>query len=785
MKRIIKKVAILGSGVMGTRIACHFAGIGIPVLLLDVPADGNDKNKIVNDYLSAAKDSHPSPLYTKEAIHHITTGNFDDDLPQISTCDWIIETIIENIEIKKLLFDQVEQYRKPESLVSTNTSGIPIHTMTEGRSEDFKKHFCGTHFFNPPRYLRLLEIIPAPDTDPAVIDFIMDYGSNILGKNMVLAKDTPAFIANRIGVYITMLTFSLMEKWQLSIDEIEVLTGTVMGRPKSATFRTADIIGIDTLLTVANGIHENCPLDEAREIFTIPAWMQEMVENNWLGDKTGQGFFKKIINKRDQPEILVLNLNTMEYEKRREPVFETVEIANQINDLSKRLPILLSGTDKAGEFYRHFYYGLFTYISHRIPEISDDIYRIGDAMKAGFGWQMGPFEIWDTLGVTETVKAMQETGFPIALWVQEMITSGHTSFYKMIGNKKMVYDLPTKSYKPLSTQNAFIILQNYTDKIIWKNDSCKLYDIRDDVVVLEWNTQEDYINNDLLHGLQQAIDEAEKNYKGLILANSSTDFSLGMDAQTIYTLAAGKQYKEIENIINNFQDTYMRIKYSAIPVIAAVHGITKNEGYELSLYTDRVIAAAETYAGLGQIQIGLIPACGGITQLALRTAAVAYTTTSANKILQNHFDNIVHASLFSSAQEAVQTRLYRQGIDAVVINQKRLISNAKNEIINTFDNGYIPPVKTNRLKILGRVALSPMLSYIHNELRSNYMTNYDASIARKLAYVICGGDVSEPNFVTEGYMLDLEKEAFLSICGESKTLQRLEAFVKKGTIIRN
>ncbi len=428
MKRTIKKIAVLGSGVMGSRIACHFAGIGLPVLLLDIAAKDipenakpADKNKIVNDALAAAIKSNPSPVYTKDVIKKITTGNFTDNMKDIARVDWIIEVVVERLDIKQLIFTEVEKFRKPGTLITSNTSGIPIHTMAEGRSEDFKKHFCGTHFFNPPRYLKLLEIIPTPFTDPEVVDFLMHYGDLYLGKTTVLAKDTPAFIANRVGVFSIMVIMGIMEKLQLSVDEIEALTGPIIGRPKSATFRTADVVGIDTLVKVAKGVSNNCPEDEAKNIFTIPSWLEKMIANNWLGDKTGQGFFKKVKSADGAKDIQVLNLSTLEYEARTKPKFATIEAAKPIEDLKTRLKAMAAGQDKAGEFYRQFHYALFSYISHRIPEISDEIYRVDDGMMAGFGWEIGAFESWDALGVAKTTEAMKAAGYSVATWIDDML----------------------------------------------------------------------------------------------------------------------------------------------------------------------------------------------------------------------------------------------------------------------------------------------------------------------------------------------------------------------------
>ncbi|HEX8459857.1 MAG TPA: 3-hydroxyacyl-CoA dehydrogenase NAD-binding domain-containing protein, partial [Segetibacter sp.] len=476
MKRIIKKVAVLGSGVMGSRIACHFAGIGLQVLLLDIApkeltaaeqAKGLTtehpavKNRIVNDALTAAVKSNPSPIYTKEVIKKIKTGNFTDNLKDVVDCDWILEVVVERLDVKQAVFADVEKYRKPGTLVTSNTSGIPIQMMAQGRTEDFKKHFCGTHFFNPPRYLRLLEIIPTPYTDKAVVDFLMHYGDVFLGKTTVLAKDTPAFISNRIGVFSIMSIFNLMDKMELSIDEVETLTGPIIGRPKSATFRTADVVGIDTLVKVAKGVADNCKEDEARDTFEIPDWLNKLVENNWLGDKSGQGFFKKMPpTAKGEKEIYVLNLKTLEYEPRQKPKFASVDAAKPIEDLKTRIKMLSNAQDKAGQFYRSFHYSLFSYISHRIPEISDELYRIDDAMMAGFGWEIGAFETWDLLGVAKTTEAMKAAGSKPAPWVDEMLLSGATSFYKVENGKRLYYDIASKSYTQIVGTEGFLILNN-------------------------------------------------------------------------------------------------------------------------------------------------------------------------------------------------------------------------------------------------------------------------------------------------------------------------------------
>ncbi len=508
MKRSIKKVAVLGSGVMGSRIACHFAGIGLQVLLLDMIPKGAEestkpaeRNKLVNDALTASIKSNPSPVYNKDVVKKISTGNFTDNMKDIASVDWIIEVVVERLDIKQLIYTQVEQFRKPGTLVSSNTSGIPIHLMAEGRSEDFKKHFCGTHFFNPPRYLRLLEIIPTPYTDPEIVDFLMEYGDLFLGKTTVLCKDTPAFIANRVGVFSIMSIFHIMNKLGLSIDEVDALTGPIIGRPKSATFRTADVVGIDTLVKVAKGVADNCPTDEAKAIFEIPEWLDKVVANNWLGDKTGQGFFKKTKSEAGK-EILTLNLSTMEYGPRNKPKFASIEAAKPIEDLKQRLKMLSAAPDKAGEFYRSFHFSLFSYISHRIPEISDETYRLDDAMKAGFGWEIGAFESWDTVGVAKTVAAMKTAGYAVATWVEEMLATGAQTFFKVADGKRMYYDLASKSYVAMPGGEAFLILNNHSDKLVWKNSACKMYDIGDGVAGFEWSTKMNSIGGEVLAGMQ-------------------------------------------------------------------------------------------------------------------------------------------------------------------------------------------------------------------------------------------------------------------------------------------
>jgi 3-hydroxyacyl-CoA dehydrogenase len=792
MKRTIKKVAVLGSGVMGSRIACHFAGVGLQVILLDMVPKGSEestkpaeRNKLVNDALTAAIKSNPSPVYTKDVVKKITTGNFTDNMKDIASCDWVIEVVVERLDIKQIIFEQVEKFRKQGTLITSNTSGIPIHMMTEGRSDDFKKHFCGTHFFNPPRYLRLLEIIPTKHTDPEIVDFLMNYGDLYLGKTTVLCKDTPAFIANRVGVFGMMAIMNAMEKMQLNVDEIDALTGPIIGRPKSATFRTGDVVGLDTLVKVAKGVAENCPDDEAKEIFAIPTWLNKMIENNWLGDKTGQGFFKKGKGAGGEKEILTLNLQTMEYGARVRPKFASVEAAKPIDDLKTRLKMLCNGTDKAGQFYKQFHYSLFSYISFRIPEISDEVYRVDDAMMAGFGWEIGAFESWDVLGVAKTVEAMKAAGYKVAPWIDEMIASGATTFYKVENNKRVCYDPATKTYKVIPGADAFIVMKNFENQSVWKNSVSRAYHLGDDVLGLEWNTKMGSIGGEVLEGIQKTIALAEEKYKGVVIANDAAQFSAGANVGMIFMLAIEQEYDELDMAIRMFQNTMMRARYSSIPVVVAPHSLTLGGACELSLHSDKVCAAAETYIGLVELGVGLIPGGGGTKEFVLRAADEMHEDEPETITLKNRFLSIATAKVATSAKEGFEMGIFRKGLDEIVMNQGRRITEAKKSVLEIYDSGYVTPAQRNDVKVLGRSALGALLAGINGMKTAGYATEHDSLVATKLAYVMCGGDLSEPTFVTEQYLLDLEREAFLSLCGEKKSLERIQSVLKGGKPVRN
>lgn len=800
MNRAIRKVAVVGSGVMGSRIACHFAGIGVQVLLLDiVPKELNDaekakgltpeskqfRNRIVNDALQATLKGKPSAVYTKDIIKNISTGNIDDDLPKIAECDWVIEAVIERLDIKQQIFTKIEQYRKPSTLITTNTSGIPIHLMNEGRSEDFQQHFCGTHFFNPPRYLRLLEIIPAPHTQPEVISFLMEYGDRHLGKTTVLCKDTPAFIANRVGVFGFMAVFSAMQQLGLNVDEIDTLTGTVMGRPKSATFRTGDVVGLDTLVHVAKALPENVPQDEMKDLFRLPPFLEKMIENKWLGDKTGQGFYKKVKGEKGQSEILTLNLQTMEYGPKQKSRFATLETAKPIDDLKQRLKALYTGQDKAGEFYRLFHHLLFAYASNRIPEIADELYKIDDALKAGFGWEIGAFESWDVLGVAKVAEQMKAAGMLPAAWVSEMLGQGFTSFYKTENGQRKYYDIKTKAYQAIPGTDTFIILDHLDEKLVWKNSACKLYDIGDGVVALQWNTKMNTIGGEVLEGVQKSIAIAEQQYKGLVIANSGANFSAGANVGLIFMFAAEQEFDELDMAVRQFQAATMRMRYSSVPVVVAPHGMTLGGGCEMCLHADAVQAAAESYIGLVELGVGLIPGGGGTKEMALRAADRNIKEDIEVNYLQQLYINVGTAKVSTSAHEAFDNFILRKGYDNISINPDRRIADAKRKVLQMHEMGYTQPTPRNDIKVQGRGGLGGLMAGLHGMWRGNYVTDHDKLVAEKLAYVMCGGDLTQATLVSEQYLLDLEREAFLSLCGQKKTLERLQSILQTGKPLRN
>ena len=801
MKRSIKKIAIIGSGIMGSGIACHFANIGVDVLLLDIiPRELTDKeqakgltlkdkvvrNRIVNTALATALKSKPSPIYHQRFSSRITTGNLEDDIQKVADVDWIMEVVVERLDIKQQVFEKLEAHRTPGTLITSNTSGIPIKFMSEGRSEDFQKHFCGTHFFNPARYLKLFEIIPGPKTEPSILQFLSDYGSKFLGKTSVLAKDTPAFIGNRIGNFgIQSLLHSVLDLG-LTVEEVDKLTGPVIGRPKSATFRTVDLVGLDTLVHVTNGIYDNCPDDEARELFTFPDFIKKMMDNKWLGNKTKQGFYKKTVSTDGKRQILALDLETMEYRPTKKVSFPTLELTKTIDKPIDRFKVLITGQDKAGEFYRKSFGALFAYVQHRVPEISDELFRLDDALKAGFAWQQGPFEIWDAIGVEKGIALIEAERKTPAKWITDMLENGISSFYSVENGATLYYDQNAQKHLKIPGQEGFIILDNIrSSNEVFKNKGVTLEDLGDGILNCEFHSKMNSIGGDVLAGLNTAVDIAEKDFQGLVIGNQGANFSVGANIGMIFMMAVEQEYDELNRAIKYFQDTMMRMRYSSIPTVAAPHGMTLGGGCELALHADKVVAASETYMGLVEFGVGVIPGGGGSKEMALRAADTFKKNDVELNVLQEYFLTIGTAKVSTSAYEAFDTGILQKGKDVIVVNKDRQIAIAKAYAKLIAETGYSQPVRRKDIKVLGKQALGMFLVGTDAMQASKYISEHDQKIANKLAYVMAGGDLSEPTMVTEQYLLDLEREAFLSLCTERKTLERIQHMLQKGKPLRN
>jgi 3-hydroxyacyl-CoA dehydrogenase len=801
MKRIIKKVAVLGSGVMGSRIACHFANIGVPVLLLDIApkeltADEEKKglkldapavrNRIVNSALQAAVVANPSPLYRKSEASRIKTGNFDDNLKEIAAYDWVIEVVVERLDIKKSLYERVEQFRKKGTLITSNTSGIPIHLLAEGRSQDFKENFAGTHFFNPPRYLKLLEIIPTPETKAEVVDFLLHYGDLYLGKTVVLAKDTPGFIANRVGVFALLDAMQTMQKLGLTVEETDKLTGPVIGHAKSATLRTSDVVGLDTTINVANGLAQGLPNDEAKDVFVLPDFVKQMGENKWLGDKTGQGFYKKVKGADGKSEIHALDLNTLEYKPSQKVKFATLELTKSIDKLADRFKVLVSGKDKAGEFYRMSFGSLFAYVSNRIPEIADQLYKIDDALRAGFGWELGPFETWDALGVQAGIDLAKAAGRTVAPWVEEMLAAGNSTFYKVENGVRKFYDKESQQYQAVSGVENFIILDNLraSGKVLWKNAGASVIDLGDGILNVEFHSKMNSLGTDVIQGLLKGVEMAEAGYRGLVVGNDAPNFSAGANLGLVYMQALEQEFDELNMMIQQFQQAMMRMRYSSIPVVGTPHGLTLGGGCELNLHCDRVVASAESYIGLVEFGVGLIPGGGGTKEMTLRTAAKYEEGEPEFNLLRNTYMTISTAKVSTSAAEAFDLGYLRRG-DEIVVNSNRVIAQAKAAAIELADAGYSQPSQKTNIKVHGKGALAMFKTGVYAMKEGKYISAHDQLIADKLAYVMCGGDLSSPTEVSEQYLLDLEREAFLSLCGERKTLERIQSILTTGKPLRN
>jgi 3-hydroxyacyl-CoA dehydrogenase len=782
---------------MGSGIACHLANAGLKVLMLDIlPKDLPEnkknnqagRNSVADAALAASIKSKPAPLYDGTFVSRIKTGNFDDDFPKIKDCDWVIEVVVERLDIKKIVLEKVDQYRQKGSLVTSNTSGIPIHLMLDGRSDDFKKHFCGTHFFNPPRYMRLLEIIPTKHTSAEVVDFFMEYGDVFLGKQTVLAKDTPAFIANRVGVYAMAKIYQLATDIGLTISEVDALTGPAIGRPKTGTFRLGDLVGHDTAAKVITGIKENCPNDEQAGAFSIPKYFQFLLDNNFLGNKTGQGFYKKTNEKDDKgkPVILALNLDTLQYEKQPKPALPSLGLAKQIETLDKRIQAVFAAPDKGGELVRRSLLGLFAYVSNRIPEIADHIYSIDDALRAGFAWDMGPFEYWDAIGVKKGLEMAEAQGETVAQWVKDMLANGVQAFYKSEGGKRFFYDQISKSYQELPGAEAFIILDNYRDKKpVYQNPEATLHDIGDGVLCLEFQSKANTMGEGVLRGINDAIKIAEEGeWNGLVIGNNAKNFTVGANLMMLAMMAYEQEWEQLDFAVKMFQNTTMRCRYSSIPVVAATQGYVFGGGCETIMHCDAAVCAAESYIGLVEVGVGLIPGGAGTKEFALRASDAFFEGDVQMPTLIEKFKTIALASVATSAYEAFNFGYLLPEKDAVVLNTMRNIAEAKKKVLELADN-YVQPIEREDVTVLGRSGLAA-LYVAANELKlGKYASDHDIKIAKKIAWVLCGGDLTGQQQVSERYLLDLEREAFLSLCGEQKTLERVQYMLTNNRPLRN
>ncbi|WP_338788531.1 3-hydroxyacyl-CoA dehydrogenase/enoyl-CoA hydratase family protein [Metabacillus sp. FJAT-53654] len=794
MSQRIKKAAVLGSGVMGSGIAAHLANIGIPVLLLDiVPRELNEdevkkgltledksvRNRNAATSIKKLLKQKPAPLTVKGNIDLIEAGNLADDLPRLSEVDWVIEVVVENLAVKQKVFAEVDKHRKQGSIISSNTSGISVEAMAKGRSEDFRRHFLGTHFFNPPRYLKLLEVIPTKDTDEKVLTFMKTFGEDVLGKGVVEAKDTPNFIANRIGTYGLLVTVQQMLKGGYSVGEVDSVTGPLIGRPKSATFRTLDVVGLDTFAHVARNVYDQVDGKE-KEVFGVPAFMQTMLDNGWLGSKSGQGFYKK-----EGKTILELNPETFEYEEKKKITCPSIELAKQAKGLNDKLKALIYSKDRAGLLLQNITIPTLIYSAELLGDIADNIVAIDRAMKWGFGWEVGPFELWDAIGVKQAIEVMETKGFTVPAWVKEMVEKGFETFYRKENGVLLFYF--NGEYRQVRINAKVIDLKTHKEVngVIKKNSGASLIDLGDNVALLEFHSKSNAIGLDIIQMINFAIDEVEKNYKGLVIGNQGKNFCVGANLGMILMEAQDDNLFEIDMVIRKFQQAMMRIKYSNKPVVAAPFGMALGGGAEICLPASRIQASSETYMGLVEVGVGLIPGGGGnkelyIKQLNNMPKGVDFDLQAvANRV----FETVAMAKVSTSAAEARENQFLNDG-DKISINGDHLLYDAKQRVIELHDNGYQPPTR-KKIPVVGETGYATLLLGAQSMYLSGFISDHDLKIAKKLAFVIAGGRVPFGTEVDEQYLLDLEKEAFLSLVAEGKSQQRMQHMLVKGKPLRN
>jgi len=793
----IKNVVVLGSGVMGSGIACQLANVGLKVLMLDILPQGqsqknkSNRNSVAQDALTKAIKSKPAPLYKKEYASRITVGNFEDDFEKIQGADWIIEVVVERLDIKQQIFEKVEQYRQKGSIVSSNTSSIPISQLSEGRSAEFKKHFCGTHFFNPPRYLRLLEIIPILETQPELIDFFMHFGEINLGKQTVLCKDTPAFIANRIGVMSGVKVFDLTQKYDLSIEEVDALTGSLIGRPNTGTFRLQDLVGLDTGEKVTQFVVNNVKNDSFFEsVGKAPEtkFMTFLLENNFLGNKTGKGFYQKTNQKDEKGKTIInaLNLKTLEYNPSVRPKNPILKEAKAIEKMQKRMSFLMGKEDNESLFLKEYFTAIFAYSAQRVPEISDQYYPVDDAMRAGYVWDFGPFEYWDLIGFQNGLDMIEAAGESVPEWIGQMKKAGADQFYKYEKGQKKYFDIQSQQYKTIPGSDAFIILESFRENTpLIKNSECSVHDIGDGVMCLEFQSKSNAIGEGIGKAIAEAVDKAEsENWKGLVIGNNAKQFSVGANLMNIGMLAMQKQFDTLDHMVADFQSVNMRIRTSKIPVVVATQGYVFGGGCEITMHCDAAVCAAESYIGLVEVGVGLIPGGGGTKEFTLRVSDGFYEGDVKIPMLIDHFKSIATAAVSTSASEAFDLHYLLENRDSVSYNVQRNLGLAKDKVL-ALSKDYIPPAAREDIEVLGRSGLGALYSAINEYRLGGYMSEYDEVIARKLAYVICGGDLTSPQKVNEQYLLDIEREAFMSLLGNQKTLDRIQYLLMNNKPLRN
>jgi len=809
MPKSIKQAAVIGAGVMGATIAAHLANADIPTFLLDItppqytdedkkkgltPDSPEFRNKFAVTGLQNALNAKPAAFYVPENARLIRTGNLEDNLQWIREADWIIEVVVERLDIKQSLFEKIESARTPGAIVTTNTSGIPIVSLCEGRSEDFRKHFLGAHFFNPPRYMKLLEIIPGPDTLPEVLER-MDYlGEAVLGKGIVHAKDTPNFIANRIGMYSMLRVIRTVQELGLTLEAVDKLTGPVVGNAKSATFRTADLVGLDTMAHVASNVYENALADECRSEFEVPEILKNMIDRKWLGDKTGSGFYKKV-QEDGKTTVLSLNLQTMEYAPQQKVRFASLEAAQSLESLPEKLRALYYAKDKAGEFTFKTLSDSLVYAANRIPEIADDIVNVDNAMKWGFGRELGPFETWDALGLAKSVERMKQAGYTIPSWVSEMLQAGVGSFYKTESGTAFYYDVAAKTYREVVMSPKIILLPSLKDrqKLVAGNKGAGLVDIGDGVVCLEFHTKMNALGPEIISMLHKTADIVSRDFEGLVIANHGVNFSAGANLYLILFAAQEEEWDDLHWEVSNLQKATMKLKYLDKPVVAAPAGMALGGGCEICLAADRIRAAAETYMGLVEVGVGLIPAGGGCKEMLLRNTEHLFEVRKGGiypkqidllPFAARAFEHIALATVATSGPEAKKLGFLRKD-DHITIHRDYLIHDAKQTVLALNMRGYKPPRPKQEIRVLGADGIAVFNYALYTMHKAGHITDHDLTVSKKVAWVLCGGDVLADTLVTEQYLLDLEREAFVSLCGDPKTQARIRHMLQTGKPLRN